>query len=60
MRLLLITLLLAGCTTTRVDTLANCSWDEVIIFGYRFYLDVNCSDVDARKKQDKTKKFVGE
>jgi hypothetical protein len=60
MKRLLVVLLLSGCTTTKVDTVGQCSWDELILFGYRIFLDVNCSNVDARQKQDKTKKFVGE
>jgi hypothetical protein len=60
MKALMLLLLLTGCTTTKVDTISHCSWDEVIIFGYRMYLDIDCSDVVARDKQVKTKKFIGD
>ena len=59
MRLLLV-LLLSGCTTLQVDTLTNCSWDELSFLNYTFYLNVNCSDTESRanKKKSTAEKLI--
>ena len=53
---------MTGCTTTQVDTLRQCSWDQLAIFGWVMYSDVNCTDdtdEGIRKKQDGLEKIIG-
>ena len=54
---------MTGCTTTQVDTLRQCSWDQLAILGWVMYSDVNCTDntdEGIRKKQDDLTKIIGE
>ena len=46
--------LLAGCTTMKLDTLTYCSWDELAFFGYRVIINMDCSDPEQRAKREES------
>lgn len=46
--------LLAGCSTVKLDTLSYCSWDEFGLLGYRFILNLDCSDPEERAKREES------
>ena len=53
---------MTGCTTAQVDTLRQCSWDQISLLGWVLYSDVNCTDdtdEGIRKKQDGLEKIIG-
>lgn len=46
--------LLAGCTTVKLDTLSYCSWDELAFFGYRVIINLDCSDPEKRAQREES------
>jgi uncharacterized protein YunC (DUF1805 family) len=51
----LVLLLLAGCSSIKVDTINECSMDATAVAGFRIFLDINCSDIEERSTQEPSK-----
>jgi hypothetical protein len=52
---ILVVLFLVGCSSVKVDTLNECSFDVITVAGFRIFLDVNCSDIEERSTQEPSK-----